>query len=209
MNTLVMVAFTAFAQPAVTPESAEKIMRENVSQALEILRDPKLQGFANRPQRWERLRALSDKAFDWSTMAQRSLGVHWRSLDEAQRTRFVTTFKELIAANYLGQMDAFQGQEKLNFLNNEPDSKGRVWVKMELVTQSRQKVPIAFLVAEGDQVNDVKIENISITSHYRDSLNRLFVNGSFEAAMKRLEAKAAANRRIAEARAKKAAEGGK
>lgn len=209
MSIALLVAFSVFSSTGVSPEVAEKLMRNSVGEALEILKDPGLQGYENRPERWARLRSLSDEVFDWSTMAQRSLGVHWRNLESKQRTRFVTTFKELIAANYLGQIDAFQGQEKLNFLNNEQDSKGRVWVNMELVTQSRQRVPISFLVAEGEKVNDVKIENISITSHYRDSLNRLFVNGTFEAAMKRLEAKAAANRRLAEARAKKAAETGK
>lgn len=208
MSTTLWIAVTLFAG-SVAPEDAEKLMRNSVNEALEILKDPELQGYENRPERWKRLRALSDEVFDWAQMAQRSLGVHWRGLDDAQRERFVSTFKELIAANYLGQIDAFQGEEKLNFLNNEQDDKGRVWVNMELVTQSRQRIPISFLVSEGKRVNDVKIENISITSHYRDSLNRLFVNGSFEAAMKRLEAKAAANRRIAERQAKQAAEGGK
>ncbi len=208
MSTSLLLAATLFAG-SVSPEDAEKLMRNSVGEALDILKDPKLQGYDNRPERWRRLRSLSDEVFDWAEMAQRSLGVHWRSLDDGQRERFVSTFKELIAANYLGQIDSFQGEEKLNFLNNEQDSKGRVWVNMELITQSRQRIPISFLVASGRRVNDVKIENISITSHYRDSLNRLFVNGSFEAAMKRLEAKAAANRRIAERQAKQAAEGGK
>lgn len=200
-----LLSWSAPAAAAVSPEEAGTMMRGTVNQALEILRDPALQGFEKRSERWKKLRALSDKVFDWSSMAQRSVGIHWRSFDEKQRTRFVEVFRELIAANYLGQIDAFQGEEKLNFLDNKATSKGQVWVNMELVTQSRQKVPIAFLVAEGNKVNDVKIEEISITSHYRDSLNRLFINSSYEAVMKKLEAKAAANRRIAENQAKQAA----
>ncbi|MEO1171845.1 MAG: ABC transporter substrate-binding protein [Myxococcota bacterium] len=194
----VVLAWAVPAAAAVSEEAAGKMMKDTVDQALVILRDPGLQGLENRGKRWSKLRALSDTVFDWAAMAQRSLGVHWRSLDDGQRKRFVDVFKELIAANYLGQIDAFQGEEKLNFVGNESTSKGEVWVNMELITQSRQKVPIAFLVADANKVKDVKIEQISITSHYRDSLNRIFVNGGFDAAMKKLEAKAAANRRLAE-----------
>lgn len=195
---VVMLFWASPVSAAITPESAGTLMKGVVDEALTILGDPELQGVENRGKRWSKLRALSDRVFDWPSMAQRSLGIHWRGLDEPKRKRFVDVFKELIAANYLGQIDAFQGKETLNFLGNESTSKGRVWVRMELVTQSRQKVPIEFLVSEGERVTDVKIEHISITSHYRDSLNRIFVNGGFEAAMKKLEAKAAANRRMAE-----------
>ncbi|MEM6531046.1 MAG: ABC transporter substrate-binding protein [Myxococcota bacterium] len=201
MRAAFLVLVLAWAQPAtaaVSEEAAGAMMKKTVDQALEILRDPGLQGTENRGKRWGKLRALSDTVFDWAAMAQRSLGVHWRTLDDGQRTRFVDVFKELIAANYLGQIDAFQGEETLNFVGNESTSKGEVWVNMELITQSRQKVPISFLVAGANKVKDVKIEQISITSHYRDSLNRIFVNGGFDAAMRKLEAKAAANRRMAE-----------
>lgn len=178
------------AEAATDPAAAAKMVRGSVSQALEVLEDPALQGKANRKARWAKLRGITNQAFDWKKMSQRSLGVHWRKLDDAQRDRFAKTFVELLAGNYLGQIDRFTGKEKVEFVGTEkrPDS---IEVKMKIVTASREEVPIHFFVDDTSKVFDVSIEGVSIANHYRGSFDRLFVNNDFDTLMKKLERKIA------------------
>ncbi|MCB9654654.1 MAG: ABC transporter substrate-binding protein [Deltaproteobacteria bacterium] len=164
-------------------------VRASVDRALEILRDPKLQGKAHTAERHTRLRAVSDEMFDWTRMAQKSLGVHWRKLSDKDRTRFTTTFKELLAKYYLDQIDRFQGQEEVLFKGTGNASEGDTEVKMTLVTSSKEEVPIHFFVDAHQKVVDVSIEGVSIANHYRGTFDRLLVNGTFDDMMKKLERK--------------------
>lgn len=188
---------TAPAESELTKEEATRIIRETVDRAVEVLENPELQGADNRRERHRRLRSISNEVFDWEQMAQRSLGVHWRELNPKQRERFVSTFKELLANHYLGQMDRFQGDEEVKHVGTESTKKGFV-VKMKLITPSRSWVPIDFYLGAERRVYDVAIEGVSLSNHYRGSFDRLLVNATFEEMMKRLERKLDVQRRMAE-----------
>ncbi len=196
--TLISVLAAAFflagagANPAAAadPEPASKLVRESVDAALVILKDPKLQGREQRAARWAKLREVSDRAFDWEKMSQRSLGVYWRKLDTKQRARFVTTFKELLASNYLGQIDRFSGKERLEFKGTAETPAGTE-VKMRLITGSRENVPLHFFVDDRPKVFDVSIEGVSIANHYRGVFKRQLANNDFDTLMKKLERKIA------------------
>jgi ABC-type transporter MlaC component len=181
-----------------TSEKATQLIRSTVDRAVDVLEDPSLQGRENRTERHQKLRAISDEVFDWEQMAQRSLGVHWRSLNRKQRTRFTDTFKELLASHYLSQMDRFQGEEEVKHVGTEKTDQGFV-VKMKLVTPSRSWVPIDFYMGADDQrVYDVAIEGVSLSNHYRGSFDRMLVNATFDQMMKKLERKLEVQRRMAE-----------
>jgi phospholipid transport system substrate-binding protein len=193
---------SARADESFDADDATKLIRSTVDQAVEVLKNPELQGREQRLERHARLRKISNKVFDWSEMARRSLGVHWRKLNEAERKRFTDTFKEILADHYLGQMDRFQGDEKVTHIGTEESKNGWV-VKMMLRTPSRAEVPIHFYVGEDRCVYDVSIEGVILSNHYRGTFDRQLVNTSFDAMMKRLEQKLAVQQRVAE----KAAEG--
>ncbi|MCA9551390.1 MAG: ABC transporter substrate-binding protein [Myxococcales bacterium] len=186
MSVVIVLGLALAAAPQVDADAATSMVRASVASALEALEDPALQGQENLQKRYARLRAVSDRAFDWPAMAQRSLGAHWRDLDEAQRKRFVATFVELLADHYLRQIDRFSGKERVEYVGTEPNPEG-VEVKMKIVTASREEVPIHFYVGPSQRVYDVSIEGVSIANHYRGSFDRILVNSDFEGLMKRLE----------------------
>jgi phospholipid transport system substrate-binding protein len=169
-------------------DKAAALVRSTVERAFEVLRDPKQQGPEMRRSRHGRLREISDEVFDWSTMAKRSLGVHWRNLNEQQRNRFSNVFKELLATNYLTQIDRFDGTEKLSY-EGVDRTEATAEVKMLLTTKSRETYPIHFFVNEDLRVFDVSIEGVSISNHYRGTFDRLLVNSSFDSLVKKLESK--------------------
>ena len=190
------VAATPMISSAAEGDAAANLVRGSVDSALKVLKDPALQGRANRKARWTQLRKVSDRAFDWAAMSRRSLGVHWRRLDEGQRGRFVSTFKELLASHYLGQIDRFTGKERLEYKGTGQTPEGAE-VKMVLVTASREKVPLHFFVDGRPKVYDVSIENVSIANHYRGVFNRQLTNGDFASLMKKLERKIARKKKRA------------
>ncbi|NJK89830.1 MAG: ABC transporter substrate-binding protein [Myxococcales bacterium] len=184
---------------AFTADAASTLIRSTVDRAVEVLKDPALQGREQRVERHSKLRKISDEVFDWDEMARRSIGVHWRDLNDAQRKRFVGTFKELLASHYLSQMDRFQGEEQVQHIGTEKNSEGFV-VKTKLVTPSRAWVPIDFFVNTQREVYDVAIEGVSLSNHYRGSFSRMLVNATFDEMMTRLERKLDVQRRVAEQR---------
>ena len=171
-----------------------ELVKSSVDRTLDILRDPKLQGPENRGERHARIRTVADEIFDWSAMAKRSLGVHWRKIDEAQRRRFTEVFREILAEYYLGQIDRFQGREKVELAGSSAIPEGTE-VRMKLITQSREEVPIHFFIDGQQRVFDVSIEGVSIANHYRGSFDRFLVNKSFDLLLDNLEEKLASTRR--------------
>lgn len=179
------LAGSAQAKPA---DSAAAVVKASVDKALTILKDPKLEGAAHREARQAKLREVSDGMFDWTKISQRSLGVHWRKLNKAERKRFEDTFHELLVTTYLKQLERFHEMQELRFLGTKPQGKNTE-VRYRLRLKSQEVIPIEFLVNSDKKVVDVTIENVSLANHYRGSFNRILVNKDFDTMMKKLERK--------------------
>jgi len=170
-------------------QTAADLIRALVDEAFEILRDPKLA--SDRKARMERLRAAADKAFDWAAMAQGSLGPHWRKLDAGQRREFISVFEELLARQYMDDLDRFRGTERVQIQGTEAKDTLRI-VKTILVTDSHERIPMDYTLqpaGEAWRVSDLSIEGISLVNHYRESFARFLVNKSFAELMQQLKRK--------------------
>jgi phospholipid transport system substrate-binding protein len=177
--------------PVANPEAARKVIEKMVNDALALLRDPALKSANKRDERRQRLRAVADVAFDWEALARSSLGHYWRNLQPEHKTDFVTVFKDLLANQYMDDIDRFQGNEAINILSAKAHGP-LVEVKTTLTTGSAEKVPMNYTLhcvncppktgAEADttwQIEDLSIEGVSMVKHYRTSFKRFLVNKSF------------------------------
>lgn len=193
MLVLVLLLVAALAAPPLHAASdPATVIRTTVDQAFEVLRDPALRKPENRGQRLAKLRAIADRVFDWEEMAQSSLGVTYRKITDEERKRFLALFRDLIAEEYMDDLDRFVGDEKVLIAGVEQRDEQRL-VKTVLVTHSRDRVPIDYLMhAEGDQwlVNDFSVEGVSLVNHYRKSFSRYLANHTFEELLERLAARA-------------------
>lgn len=175
------------------PNSAKQVVETMVTQALGVLRDPAMQN--KREERKKRLRAIADVAFDWEALARSSLGHYWRGLEPAQRTEFVSVFKDLLANQYMDDIDRFQGNEKVNVLS--ATAKGHlVEVKTTLTTGSAERVPMNYTLHDVNKkwmIEDVSIEGVSMVKHYRSTFKRFLVNKSFAELMEVLKRKLGAS----------------
>ena len=164
--------------PAPAVNSPEDLIRKTVDEVFAVLRDPELA--KDRQLRMRKLRATVDQAFDWVNMAQSSLGHHWRTASDGERTRFVEIFKELLAQQYMDDIDRFRGTEQVSMRGSEKRD-DLVIVRTVLVTSSREQVPMDYtlhLVAGRFWVGDLAIEGVSLVNHYRKTFSRFLVNRS-------------------------------
>lgn len=168
-----------------------KLIRKMVDDAFAVLRDPKLQVKERRKERIDKLRVLADRVFDWEQMARSSLGVYWRDLDAAERSEYIVVFKEILAQQYMSDIDRSTGTERV--VMTGADKKGpNIVVKTLLITHSRERVPVFYFMhpqAKSWRVHDVSIEGVSLVNHYRKSFHRFLVNDSFASLMQRLKQK--------------------
>jgi phospholipid transport system substrate-binding protein len=174
--------------PAAPVVPAEEVMRKNVESAFAVLKDKTLSGRANRPQRIAALRRVADRAFDWAEMARSSLGAPWRNLNATQRARFVDVFKDVLAAQYMDDIDRFQGTETVTIDGSTAQGED-VLVRSTLVSASRDRIPIDYLLRNEQgqwMVVDLSIERVSLVNHFRKTFSGALANMSIDQLIERL-----------------------
>jgi phospholipid transport system substrate-binding protein len=183
----------AYADPATQPPSPEHparhLIRETIDVVFGILRDSALKNDAKA--RMAKLRVAVDKAFDWGAMAQSSLGPPWRKLDDKQRAEFVAVFEELLAQQYMDDIDRFQGTEAVQIQGDDQSGDLHI-VRTTLITGSREKVPMDYtlqMTSNRWAVVDLSIEGVSLVNHYRETFGRFLVNKDFSELMQQLKRK--------------------
>jgi phospholipid transport system substrate-binding protein len=179
LATLALAVYTAAPPTAPSPTgAAEATIRKTVDAAFVVLRDKSLVGKEQRARRIASLREIADRTFDWSEMARSSLGVRWRSLNDQQRRRFVEVFKDILAAEYMDDIDRFQGTETIT-VDKSTRQGDDVLVHTTLLTASRERVPIDYrLTLEQDRwmVVDLSIEEVSLVNHFRKTFGGALAN---------------------------------
>jgi phospholipid transport system substrate-binding protein len=169
--------------------TAEDSIRKTVDDAFAVLRDKSLAGGEKRHERIAALRRIADQTFDWSEMARGSLGPGWRAADPAKRARFVTVFKDLLAAQYMDDIDKFEGTEKVTVDGSAREGDATV-VKTTLITASREHVPIDYRLHEESgrwMIVDITIESVSLVNHFRKTFSSALANMTVDQLIDRLE----------------------
>jgi phospholipid transport system substrate-binding protein len=166
----------------------QPIIRKTVDDAFAVLKDKSLAGPRQRPKRIASLRVIADRVFDWAEMAKSSLGVQWRSLHANDRTRFVEIFKDLLAAQYIDDIDRFQGTEKVT-VDGENREGQDVTVRTTLITAGHDHVPIDYRMRNAQNrwaVVDISIEGVSLVNHFRSTFASALANMSADQLIEKL-----------------------
>ena len=175
---LVLLAVATRASAAGPDLAPEAAIRKTIDDAFAVLKDKSLAGKQKRGRRIAVLRQIADRTFDWSEMAKSSLGVAWRSLDAQKRAQFVDVFKDILAAQYMDDIDRFQGTETLTIDGATRDG-DEATVRSTLLTASRERVPIDYRMRARDgrwTVVDLSIEGVSIVNHFRKTFSAALAN---------------------------------
>ena len=188
-----MVALGLLAGVAGAGEPLEKI-RETVEDVLAVLADETLQAPENQAARRERLRQAVYQRFGFEEMARRSLGRHWRDLNDEQRQGFVALFSDLLERSYVGKIESAGTGSRVEYTRETIDDEGFASVQSVVTNPLDSQIEVEYRLLQRDasqpwEVYDIVIEGVSLINNYRTQFNNIIHRTSYEGLVKQLRLK--------------------
>jgi phospholipid transport system substrate-binding protein len=160
--------------------------------AVAVLKDPKLKSPEQKRERIERLREIINPIFDYSEMARRSLGAHWRRRTPAEQEEFTRLFRAFLEKIYSDKIDFYDGQKVM--FGRETIDQDYAQVESTMINPKGEESAVIYRLKRTDgkwKVYDAVVENISIVNNYRSQFDRVISKSSYEELKKMLREKAA------------------
>lgn len=166
-------------------------VKSTIDRVLDVLRDPTLKGEEKDVARGKVLKKVIYARFDFSEMAKRSLGVHWRKRTAKEQQEFIDVFADLLERSYRKKIERYTDQEII-YSSEQVD--GKYGVVSTRIADKREnlEIPIEYRVirTDGDWlVYDVVIDGISLISNYRSQFNRIIQRESYAELVKKMRVK--------------------
>jgi phospholipid transport system substrate-binding protein len=141
---------------AESPPATQVIERLNAA-LLDTLKDAEKLGYEGRV---AKLTPAVGAAFDVEFMAEKSIGRHWKSLSDADKTRWIALFKEFTAANYAGNLKKFSGQ-RFEISGEEPSQNDTTTVRSVIVDPGSENTEMNYRMHQtpaGPKVIDIYLK---------------------------------------------------
>ena len=136
----------------------------------------------------ESARKLVFARFDFSEMTKRSLGSHWKALEQGEQKEFVEAFTQRLLAFY-GRTVRSSGKDKIQFNREVQDGK-TASVETKVVSGSGEETPIDYRLHDVNgqwKVYDVVIEHVSMVNNYRAQFERVITKSSVKELLRKLQ----------------------
>ena len=162
-------------------------VKGTVDEVVRLLADPALKAPGQKQRRFQLVKQVVDRRFNYEEMAKRSLP-NWSRLSAAQRRDFVNLFSELLEASYADKLAKYSG-EKVDYVGESLDG-DRAEVRTLLVRRN-DRIPINYRLLNQSQwlVYDVIIEGVSLVNNYRSQFTRVISESSYGDLVRRLKNK--------------------
>ena len=162
----------------------------HVNEVLKVLRDPALQGEANKEAKQEKIEAIAGEMFDYVALSRLTLGRNWRKFNGDQKKEFIQLYRSILEKAYLDRILAYT-DEKVIFGKETMLSKKKAEVQTHIITKSVE-IPIYYRVYLKDgewKVYDIIIEGISLVKNYRTQFREILANNPPEEVLEILRKK--------------------
>jgi phospholipid transport system substrate-binding protein len=176
--------------PAMAGAPTDQI-KGTVDKAIVVLKDSRFKP-ATKKDRRDQLKQILFARFDFSEMAKRALGAHWRRRTPREQEEFVRLFSELLERQYGDIIESYT-DEKIIYVGERTDGTFAE-VSSKILTAKGQEFSINYkaqLVGYDWKVYDVIAEDISMVNNFRSQFNRVISNSSYEELVRRLKEKQA------------------
>jgi phospholipid transport system substrate-binding protein len=166
-------------------------IKATVDNAVGLLRESRNKPVAAKDRR-DQLREILFTRFDFSEMARRALGAHWRRRTATEQQEFVQLFTELLERQYAGIIESYT-DEKIVYVSERTDG-AFAEVNSRIFTAKGQELSINYkaqLAGQEWKVYDVIAEEISMVNNFRSQFNRVISSSSYDELVRRLKEKQA------------------
>ena len=166
-------------------------IKATVDNAVGLLKESRHKSAGTNDRR-KQLREILFTRFDFSEMARRALGAHWRRRTATEQQEFVQLFTELLERQYAGIIESYT-DEKIVYLSERIDG-AFAEVNSKIFTAKGQELSINYkaqLIGQEWKVYDVIAEEISLVNNFRSQFNRVISSSSYDELVRRLREKQA------------------
>ena len=166
-------------------------IKATVDNAVGLLRDSREKSVGANERR-DQLREILFTRFDFSEMARRALGAHWRRRTATEQQEFVQLFTELLERQYAGIIESYT-DEKIVYVGERTDG-AFAEVNSKIFTAKGQELSINYkaqLIGQEWKVYDVIAEEISLVNNFRSQFSRVISSSSYDELVRRLKEKQA------------------
>lgn len=187
---LFLLMFFANAVTSMAGPPTDQI-KATVDNAVGLLRESRQKSVATKERR-DQLREILFTRFDFSEMARRALGAHWRRRTATEQQEFVQLFTELLERQYAGIIESYT-DEKIVYVGERTDG-AFAEVNSKILTAKGQELSINYkaqLIGQEWKVYDVIAEEISLVNNFRSQFNRVISSSSYDELVRRLKEKQA------------------
>jgi phospholipid transport system substrate-binding protein len=136
----------------------------------------------------EKARQLVFARFDFSEMTKRSLGAHWKSMDQREQREFIAAFTQRLLVFY-GKSVRSTGNEKIEFMREVREGK-QASVETKVISGNGDETPIDYRLRDVDgqwMVYDVVIDNVSLVNNYRSQFERVIAKSSVQDLLRKMK----------------------
>ena len=164
-----------------------------VKEVLDVLRNPALQGEANKKAKEEKIEAIANEMFDYVALSKLTLGRGWRDFNKEQQKEFVSLFRTILKKAYMDKILSYTNEQVL-FDRDIMLSENKAEVQTKIITKTAE-IPIDYRVYLKDgkwKVYDVIVEGISLVQNYRTQFREILANNPPEEVLKILREKTGA-----------------
>ena len=162
----------------------------HVKEVLDVLRNPALQGEANKKVKEEKIETIANEMFDYIALSRLTLGRSWRDFNEEQQKEFVSLFRIILKKAYMDKILSYT-DEQVIFDRDIMLSENKAEVQTRIITKSAE-IPIDYRLYLKDgkwKVYDVVVEGISLVQNYRTQFREILANNPPEEVLKILREK--------------------
>jgi phospholipid transport system substrate-binding protein len=135
----------------------------------------------------ESARRLVFARFDFSEMTKRSLGTHWKTLDQGEQREFIDAFTQRLLVSY-GKTVRSSGTEQIQFTREVQEGK-QASVETKVVN-SDGETPIDYRLHDIDgqwKVYDVLIDHVSLVNNFRAQFERVIAKTSVQDLLRKMK----------------------
>jgi phospholipid transport system substrate-binding protein len=180
---------------ALPPDAAAGAVEGLHETLLGVMQEADALGFSGR---LERIRPVLLELYDFPFMAEKSVGLGWRQLDDEGRSQLVDAFSRLAIATYAARFDRYDGA-RFESLGVQPATHGTVLVKTQIVRESGETVALDYRMrpVEGRwRIIDVFLNGtVSELALRRSEYSGVLKREGFDALIQAIEQKIASQER--------------
>lgn len=198
---LSLAAATASSQPAAAPDPAQatKVVEDLHAVMIDVMKQGSALGYEGR---LAKLEPAIDARYDFSFIAEKSVGLAWKDFDEAQRKQLVGAISQLAGATYAARMNDHTG-ERFETLGTQEAGQNTVLVRTKIVEGGGKTTTLDYRLRatpEGPRIVDVFFDGtVSELALRRSEYSSLLKKGGFPTLLDAIQKKIAEQATASEA----------